>query len=154
MQDKIPAAKHRPRIEEVREATVVVWRDGQVLLRKRSAGERWAGMWDFPRFPLDAVNGELDRALMDAVAAQTGVRSRIAGHLTTFKHGVTRFRITLECYEARYASRRRIDTQRPTLKWLRLDELSTVALSVPARKIAVLIAERGEVLLRKQELSR
>jgi A/G-specific adenine glycosylase len=91
---------------------------------------------------------------MDAVAAQTGVRSRIVGHLTTIKHGVTRFRITLECYEARCSSRMRSDMQAAPLRWLRPDELSTVALSVPARKVAVLIAERGKVSLRKQELSR
>ena len=41
----------KPKFEAVREAAVVVWRGQQVFFR-RAAGERWAGLWDFVRFPL------------------------------------------------------------------------------------------------------
>jgi A/G-specific adenine glycosylase len=142
MQREIPAPKKRPVIEEVREATVVVWRSGKVLIRQRATGERWAGMWDFPRFALDRSNGELHHALAEGVIKQTGVAANIDRQLTTIKHGVTRFRITLECYEGRCDSAFRIKSD-PALQWLKPTELHTVALSVPARKLARLIAEQN-----------
>jgi A/G-specific adenine glycosylase len=140
LQQEIPAPKKRPVIEDVREATVVVWRGGKVLIRQRSAGERWAGMWDFPRFRIDQINSELYQALADHVIKQTEVVVKVDRQLTTIKHGITRFRITLECYEARCDPAVRLKSN-PALQWLTPTDLHTVALSVPARKLARLIAE-------------
>ena len=65
------------KVTAVREATVVVRKSGRVLLRQRAKGERWEGMWDFPRFPLDG-EGPLfvRRELVDKVREQTGVDDR------------------------------------------------------------------------------
>ena len=50
-QDVIPPPKVRPKVTDVTEATVAVRRaDGAVLIRRRGDDERWAGLWDFPRF--------------------------------------------------------------------------------------------------------
>ena len=99
--DKIPAPKVKPIIEEVREAAVVVRRGRRVLLLLREAGERWAGMWDFPRFPLSDAkgDGEADEIVV-AVARATGQQVKPGRLLTTIRHSVTRFRISLSCYEA------------------------------------------------------
>ena len=50
-QQEIPRAKRRPDYEQVHETAVVVRRRGKVLLRRCGPDERWAGLWDFPRFP-------------------------------------------------------------------------------------------------------
>jgi A/G-specific adenine glycosylase len=136
LQAQIPAAKSKPRVEDVREAAVVVWRSGRVLLRQRAAAERWAGMWDFPRLVLD--EGAAAPQLVDGVARMTGVRIVPGRLLTVIKHGVTRFRITLECYEARCADGS-LSPRRSDLRWVRPTELSDFPLSVSARKLARLI---------------
>lgn len=121
---------------DAREAAVVVWRGDRVLLRQCGEGERWAGLWDFPRFPIDA-EGPLFAAeeIAAKVYDQTGVRCEPGPLLTTIRHGVTRFRITLECYEAtRTGGRLR---QKPTpAEWVTLTELGDRPLSVTGRKLA------------------
>ncbi|HTU24154.1 MAG TPA: A/G-specific adenine glycosylase, partial [Pirellulales bacterium] len=59
LEDVIPRPAKKPVVEAVREGAVVVWRSEQVLVRCHPAGERWAGLWDFPRFPLSAESPPL-----------------------------------------------------------------------------------------------
>lgn len=121
---------------EVREAAVVVRQGGKVLLRQCAEGERWAGLWDFPRFEIEA-EGPLfaHEELADKVQQQTGIRCDPGGLITTIKHGVTRFRITLECYEATHLGGR----VKAPAKWIATDDLSELPLSVTGRKLAKLI---------------
>ena len=53
-QQEIPPPKTKRPVEAVREAAVLVRRRGRVLLLRWPEGRRWAGLWDFPRFPIDA----------------------------------------------------------------------------------------------------
>lgn len=142
LQQVVPLAKAPPRVEQVREAAVVVRRRGRVLLIERRPGERWAGLWDFPRFPIDASFGDGGTALADKVADLTGVACRPRELLTTLKHGVTRFRITLECHLADYLRMvpGRI-ANRPKVAWVSPDALEPYPLSVTGRKLARLIAQ-------------
>lgn len=121
---------------EVREAAVVVRKGNAVLLRQCAEGERWAGMWDFPRFELEAEGPLFAAKELEAkVLAQTSVRCDPGGLITTIKHGVTRFRITLECYEASHKGGR----AKAPAKWVATEELSGLPLSVTGRKLAKLI---------------
>ena len=46
----VPVAAKKTVYEDALEAAVVVQdKTGHILLRRRGEGERWAGMWDFPR---------------------------------------------------------------------------------------------------------
>ena len=77
-QHEIPPPKVRPKVTAVTEATVAVRRaDGAVLIRRRGDDERWAGLWDFPRFePPAALDGGRPPGRPPAVAA--GPRRRPA----------------------------------------------------------------------------
>ena len=104
-ENEIPAVGRKMQYVDVREAAVVVRKNGRVLLRLCAPEERWAGLWDFPRFEIDS-EGPLFAGdeLVEKVQEQTGIVVRPGALLKTIKHGVTRFRITLDCYEARYDS--------------------------------------------------
>jgi len=137
LQAVIPAAKKKTNYEDAFEACVVVWRNGKVLLRRCAEGERWAGLWDFPRFAIDAKRGaKLHRELGEGVRHLTGYDVAIGDHLTTIKHGVTRFRITLTCHEAEHVSGRK---QPGEFIWVRPDQLGAYALSVTGRQVAKVI---------------
>jgi A/G-specific adenine glycosylase len=148
LQALIPAPKKKKGYTEVREAAVVVRRRGQVLLRQCGGDERWSGLWDFPRFGVSHGKGAgLRTELIDKVRQQVGVEIEPGEKLTTIKHGVTRFRITLLCFEAEYVGRQRRSAQRGPQRWLAPSRLSDLPLSVTGRKIARLIG--GESSKRK-----
>ena len=140
LQNDLPrfAAKQKP--TAVREAAVVVRRNGRVLLRQRAKGERWEAMWDFPRFELESEGPLFVRdELVAKVREQTGVTIQPGGLLKTLKHGVTRFRITLDCYEAQPTAGRVRSTTAKPVRWTPVAKLAELPLSVTARKIANLL---------------
>jgi A/G-specific adenine glycosylase len=140
LQNEIPQAKPRTVYTDVREAAVVVRKNGSVLVRQCARDERWAGLWDFPRFALDA-DGPLfaKKEIAAKVAAQTGIECAPGGLVKTMRHGVTRYRITLDCYQAAYVGGRASGTKDAPIRWLPVSELSSLPLSTTGRKIAVLI---------------
>lgn len=140
LQDEIPVAKRKLKFEAVREAAIIVRRAGKVLLRQRPHGERWAGLWDFVRFPLLAQNGrELAQEIRRKVDDQVGMRVTLGPHLTTIRHGVTRFRITLDCYLADHCTGTAREHDGTKLLWLAPHNLAEYPLSTTGRKIARLL---------------
>lgn len=130
-QAEIPRPANRPKVVDVTEAYVAVHRAGRYLLRRREAGERWAGLWDFPRF-------ETDPASLDGLAAMArkslGLDLENFRQVAELRHGVTRFRIRLVCYLAECRSE---DVRRAkNVRWTRPAEFERFPLSVTGRKLA------------------
>jgi A/G-specific adenine glycosylase len=144
LQDKIPAVAKPQAVTVVREAAVIVRKNGAVLMRQCGADERWAGLWDFPRFAVEAEGPLFVRDELAAkVAAQTGLAVAPGGLLNTLRHGVTRFRITLDCYEATVVGGRVRSTAVRPVKWQRLAEIDALPLSTTGRKLARLLHASG-----------
>jgi A/G-specific adenine glycosylase len=142
---QIPPPKPRPVYESVHEAAVVVRQNGKVLLRQCTAGERWAGLWDFPRVPIPLINGtSVEDVLREKIQERFGTSIEIGERLATIKHGVTRFRITLDCYTARLKRTRRPTITSGGLRWVAQKRLSEFPLSTTGRQIAELIDKRRE----------
>lgn len=135
LQDEIPRRAVRVASEAVREASVVVWHRGKVFVRKREAGERWAGLWDFLRFPLEAEGPAAERELEQKVRQVAGLAIAGTRQFATLKHGVTRFRITLDCYAARSRSTRS-SLEGGSCQWVEPAALEHLALSVTGRKLS------------------
>jgi len=141
VQDRIPSSKAKRPLEARHEAAVIVRRRGRVLLMRCPDDGRWAGLWDFPRFQVHSEQpAALRRELVDNVQEQTGVTIEPGRHLKTFKHGVTRFRITLGCYEARYVSGPNGNADSIRMRWLRPAELEDYPLNTTGRKLSRLIS--------------
>ncbi len=65
--------------------------------------------------------------------------------LVTYKHGVTRFRITLDCFAAEHEVTARSRSKQTNgraaeIRWVKLTELDNYALPVTGRKLAKLIS--------------
>jgi A/G-specific adenine glycosylase len=141
LQHRIPRPKPRPQFEAVSEAAVLVRRRGRLLLIQWPEGRRWAGLWDFPRFAVQGQSeAEILCELIDNVRRLTGVVIRPGEHLKTIRHGVTRFRITLDCYKAEYVSHNGGGTEDLVQRWVRPAELADYPLSSTGRKLAGLVA--------------
>jgi A/G-specific adenine glycosylase len=136
LQDEIPVAKPKTEYEDSLEAAVVVRRRGKVLLRQYGRNERWSGLWDFPRFAVTCDDGDHFQQELETKTAQaTGITVEAGSRLTAIKHGVTRFRITLVCHEARYVRGRLCNGAR----WVPVLQLPDYPLSVTGRQIARLL---------------
>lgn len=141
LQDVIPPPAVKQKFTSVREAAVIIRKNGHILVRQCGEKERWAGLWDFPRFE---ITGEgplfVSKEIQTKVRDLTGITAEPGGLLTTIKHGVTRYRITLDCYAAQYRSGR--VSAHKNVRWIRVKELSNLPLSTTGRKLANLVSNR------------
>ena len=139
LQREIPLPKPRAEFTELREAAVIVRKNGSVLMRQCAADERWAGLWDFPRFGVEGHGPLFARDELAAkVKSQTGITCAPGVLMKTMKHGVTRYRITLDCYQAAFVGGRLRSKKESPVCWLPLAQLSALPLSTTGRKIAEL----------------
>ena len=153
-QASIPRPAARPTITESVEVSVAVRRDGQYLLRRCPVGERWAGLWDFVRFPLEVSGVETvtkealcEQPLLEQIVLsardRSGLDITLGDQIAELKHSVTRYRITLKCFSATVVSGELL----PTAEWLWVSpqDLGNYPLSVTGRKLArLLTSDSGE----------
>lgn len=146
-QAEIPRVASRPKPTRLVEAALAVRKGGRVLLRRRGPGEWWTGLWDFPRVAMESpppsreafaegVASRLETSLHD----ETGIRAALGERLGEFSHSVTRYRIRLSCYAAEHRGgrfRRGVE-----LRWVHPEELRTLPLSKPGRRIAEMAIAR------------
>jgi A/G-specific adenine glycosylase len=158
LQAEIPRPAKRPTITRVTEASVAINKGGAFLLRRRSPGERWEGLWDFPRFAVanlnsaprkngataDANNSNaLPQFLEAAVLDATGIRASIRRLVAEQNHSVTRYRIRLLCFVAGFESGRL--ARGTDLAWVTPGRFADYPLSVTGRKFADLLAENAGI---------
>jgi A/G-specific adenine glycosylase len=154
---------------DVTEAYVVVRRNDRVLVRQRSAGERWAGLWDFPRYELPAgiapncsarisgnrrqkrlplnetASADVAAFLTSELQRQTGVIAAMGDAFAEIRHGVTRYRIRVVCFDA--TSSNETHRQGSALGWMTLGELKSLPLSRSGRRLANLLGDRDSTTM-------
>ena len=159
LQDEIPQATRKVKIEDVHEAAVIVRSpQGQVLVLRYEPGQRWAGLWDFVRFPLpesqtlqaaDAASAAgLPTFLASEVQRRTGYQVAVEPRaIAQIKHPVTRYRITLQAFVAQLAGPHGRQAKPTTANeatqnestWVDVAELHHLPLSATGRKLARLV---------------
>lgn len=146
-QEQLPARPARPEKQTVREAAVIVRRNAadapaRLLLARRPASGRWANLWEFPHGPLRDGESAEDGAVRLA-GELTGLDIRLGAELATLRHGVTRFAITLVCFEADHLSGEFRSSFYPRAEWVEARQLADYPVSAPQRRLARLLAEPG-----------
>ena len=149
---EIPVMPARQEITAIVEAAVAVRSGNQYLLRRNPEGQRWAGLWDFLRFPIEnaarhipesgldstrSVPARLARQLESSSHDMAGIEIRTDRFLTELRHGVTRYRIRLQCFLAETDGPR--DQTADGFEWVHPDAFSEYPLSVTGRKLACLL---------------
>lgn len=100
-------------------------------------GQRWAGLWDVPRW----TGGDARSADQAAgyLSEQLGVEIRPDRRLTTIKHAVTKYRITLDVYHAQPVDEADVELAADDYGWFVAEELAELPLSVTGRRIVNLL---------------
>ncbi len=156
-QSEIPFRKDQVPLTDVMEASIAVARGNEFLLRRRPPGERWAGLWDFPRFELEEnavmlspgsrrgkllepeLNPSARNQLQKQIQEQTGIETELDRLVTEIRHGVTRFRIHLLCYLGKYVAGH--PKAGETIRWVSRGEFADYPLSTTGRTFADLLAQ-------------
>jgi A/G-specific adenine glycosylase len=136
LQAAIPAKARPPAISDIREAAVVIRRGDKVLLVQRpESASRWANLWEFPHGPLDEGDS-FEAAAVRLARDLAGLDVTLGLELLTLRHGVTRYRITMTCFEAEStAGEFRSDFYRQGL-WVAQARLADYPVSAPQRRLA------------------
>jgi A/G-specific adenine glycosylase len=143
LQESIPVRAAPPTVVAVRESAIVIWRKGKVLLAQRPAdAARWASMWEFPRGPVEDAETH-EAAAIRLAESLVGMRVRPGAEVDTVRHGVTRFQITLVCFEAEYESGRFASDFYSRACWLKPQELAAYPASTPQRRLARTLTMAG-----------
>lgn len=141
LQSEIPGKQSKMKYEKRTEFAFVLENpasDGATptyLVRQIPNGRRWAGLWDFPR--------TTDETIRDIRQASTWLERDlgepvIAGRrLTTIKHAVTRFRISLQVHEATLSDV--ADESLEPWQFCSLEQIQALPMSVTGRQIAELL---------------
>ena len=138
-QAQIPSRRARAPLESITEAAIVIYHGGRVLLRQCQRGERWAGLWDYPRFqvhPEGKSAGVFHREMVHSVRRQVGIDVRIDNQFMQWRHGVTRYDITLLCFQATFLAVDTAANRRHPTRWLWVSQLKRYPQSVTGRRIS------------------
>jgi A/G-specific adenine glycosylase len=133
--EDFPARTPPPAPTLVEEAAVVIRRGQRVLLARRPAdATRWANLWEFPHGTL--TDGEThEQAAVRLVRELTGLEVRLLPELATVRHGVTRFRITMVCFQAEHLAGSFQSAFYAESAWLAPKRLADYPVSSPQRRL-------------------
>ena len=111
--------------------------DRRYLIRPLPEGGRWAGLWDFPR-TTESSHASV-KAAAKQLSADVGVNIHPGIRLTTIKHAVTKFRISLHVHAGELLEAQ----QAPGKPWryVSLAEMADLPMSVTGRRIVKLLME-------------
>jgi A/G-specific adenine glycosylase len=132
--DKIPRRSRAAPVEDLAEVAVVVRRGRRVLLVQRPTKGRWAGLWEFPHgSPLEGEDAQdCARRLLAGLA---GIHAQPEQMITTIRHAIMRWRITLDCLQALYQSGRFHSDFYTHGRWVTLGDLHNYPVSAPQRRL-------------------
>ncbi len=128
---KLPNKPRKIQYESLMEAAIVVRRNKKTLVRLCLPGDRWAGLWDFPRF---SISEPTDSMTLNRLLQQTyGLRARSLTPEFRIKHAVTRFRIELHCFWAEGVTGK-TESKTP-VRWVNDQQLHSLPLSATGRRM-------------------
>jgi len=131
----IPGKVSNVRYQQRTEYALLIGKGQDYLLRPMPEGGRWAGLWDFPRSTAESF--ESVEAAVIHLSKEIGIEVAAENHLSTIRHAVTKYRISLHVHHARLIDRRR-SPPRPW-RFVSIDEMAELPMSVTGRKIADLL---------------
>jgi len=137
---ELPNLGERGKATARRFAAFIIGRNGEFLVRQRPAGVVNAHLWEFPNVE---VNGN-NLSAQEIFKSEFGFAPPKLAPLSTVKHSITRYRITLEAWRASWGkpnpatpknSGRRRTPPSETDVWLSLPKLDRLAFTSAHRKI-------------------
>ncbi len=154
LQSTIPVIAPKKTVSELTHVAFAIRQRDQLLMIQNAADQWWTGLWDFPRVDVSHNAKFHNKALAtqsfspsdfewlaSQLHQQHGIDCEVAGHHHTFKHTVTRYRITLHTFNASSGKR---NPRNPAHAWHPLPSALDLPLTAPAKKILKGFASKAE----------
>jgi len=142
LQAAIPIKKAPLAAEAVREAAIAIRQRGKVLIGRRPPNAaRWQNMWELPHAEI-ARGAKANQAAANIAEKLTGLEVAIGQELGTVRHTVTRFAISMTCWEAKRVRGRLRSPFYSELRWAAVEELGEYPVSSPQRRLMSVLAAR------------
>lgn len=134
-QEEIPPKSKEKKRVVVSEVALAI-RDGKKLLLccRPPTATRWASMWELPRGEV-ADGEEVADAAVRVAKELTGLVVEVGTEVTTIRHAVTRFEITLTCLEAGRTAGEFASAFYTAGEWLTPTECAARPASTPQRQL-------------------
>jgi A/G-specific adenine glycosylase len=134
--DSLPESPSRRKSTKLHMVAALVFRGTRVLAAKLpDDAPRWAGMWHFPATevgPRETPEAAVRRAAREICGIDVEVQEKSA----VVRHGVTRYRITLDAYRCRAPRGRPRALGASAVRWVSPPALGALALPSAHRKLA------------------
>ena len=146
-QNELPHQKPRQKATLLCDACAFAVRveDGaeRILMRRRphEPGLWWRGMWELPRTTIaqsETSQSALQRLLRDELKLQACVAQ--SAPLARLKHGITRYEVALDCFEASVEE----FEERPDVRWVSWDESRDLAVPSPMRRMMEMLQKQRD----------
>jgi A/G-specific adenine glycosylase len=95
-------------------------------------------MWELPHAEL--CDGETHEAAAERLLGELRIVARLGAEVLTVRHGVTRFRITMVCLDAKYQDGQFASPFYADGRWVEPTKLSDYPVSSPQRRLAAALA--------------
>ena len=134
-QQTLPRKGRSQQFTELEFVAFLFYCGDQILMRRDPYSRWWAGMWDIPRFPREAVDAK-NNELPTLAARQFGFRLPDDGVEFTIRHAVTRYRIQLRCLTIPLADKNQVQPADKACqwRWFGSTDLEKLGLNSSARK--------------------
>ena len=144
LQNAIPTPKTKEQTEYRTEVALLVRKRGKTLLVRSPEGERWAGLWDFPRAETETELPLMlpkDTVMQKRFVELTGRKLTPGKLICSLKHSVTKYRITLFFCEGIDAGKtgERMPPALCEIRWATDAELQDLPLNSTARKLVQML---------------
>ena len=133
VQERLPERGQRPDIHRSRQAAVVIWHRGRILIRRRLGSRLLQDMWEFPGWAV--TQSDLVGFLVKQIKGELNLSVRLDSPLTTIKHAVTNRRITLTVYQARMMPPLQPNLSISGARWIWLSQAGRYPLTAAASRI-------------------
>jgi ADP-ribose pyrophosphatase YjhB (NUDIX family) len=135
IQASVPPAKTPPvPVAVVEVAAAIRDKTGRVLVGKRPASSRWAGMWELPHG--EGEPGEDLSAAAERIARQlVGVTVNVGAEFAVVRHTVTRHTISVTAVEATLVKGKPRSSFFDELRWILPADLAALPASTPQRRL-------------------
>jgi len=132
--ERWPAPKRRAEPRPVEQVTVLVERDGKLLLMRRPPAGLWGGLWEPPTG--ERARGErADRAATRVARASAGVDLEMVEPLERFEHVLTHRRMRFSAFRARGRGRARAAAGYDAVRWLPVAEALELGVSAWTKRL-------------------
>ncbi len=115
------------------------FREGRVLIAKRSPEGKQPGKWEFPGGKVETAETP-EEALRRELAEEFGIHAVIGKHRITVNHQYSEIRIKLICYEVKEYDGELIPLEHSEIAWVKQKELSVYDLADADREAAEAIS--------------